>query len=243
MIVGLVSCYREGRLVRAAITSAAEAADGGPVVVFEGPTGEVPNPPVGHVSQLPSTLPASRLFVLDGEWPSDAHKRTAMLRYAEHRWGGHKPLWGVWVDGDEVLLNASLLPDWLDSAPADALSFDLPIVELDGSVGVTQTHVVRLDLIGEYLLSASQIRMKGVGTIVALANYPAPTAEYVERWQVMVDSGQQVIPGRPLPGAPTILHRSALRPADRRALRAHTHEPEWFEQAEREAGLSRVILP
>lgn len=234
-VLGLVSSWREGRLIRGAVDSALEACDS--VLVYEGPIGEPPL--VGHASDLEPYRKDQRVIVRHGYWDSDGQKRQAMLE-ASRRYP--TPTWGVLVDGDEVLVNARYLPDWLATAPGDAVNMSLPIVEMDGSVGRTETHVYRLDLLERFLLSASQVQVRGSSAVLTFANYPAEAQDIVDRWRVMVESGQQITMP-PLPCQPFILHRSPLRPADRRDVRLHAAEPEWFAQAERDAGLSGIILP
>lgn len=231
MIVGMMSTFCEGQLARSACESLLRACD--KVVVFEGPVGGAE-----EVSGLWTQLPDTGKFVVEyGEWASDAAKRQAMVEYVKHRWGGVSPLWGVWLDGDELLLWGEYLRDWLGrldaeneltrtqriSLPSEAESggdFIVPeptfnwlirLVELDASVAKCSGKVVRLDLIDEYLVSSYQVRLMN-GAIVALPNVPAERG--------------------PIPGEPHILHRSGLRDPRRQIRRLHDAEADWFTEQE-----------
>lgn len=205
--VALVSAYREGALVQAAVASGLAAT--GHVVVFEGPTG----PP--HERGLPSDYSPFRrdphVVIREGSWDSDAGKRTAMVEYA-HRWSDHAPVWGIWIDGDEVLLWPELLRDTLVKAHElhpDAVAVTLKIVEYDGTVADCGAKIIRLDLVEAILESSYQVKCFGVDAVLSLPNQPAEVA--------------------PLPGQPHLLHRSLLRPAGRDQDRLHLREPDWFD--------------
>src|SRR5579875_3415187 len=127
-VVGLVSSYREGRLVQGAIRSL-ERVDLDDLLVYEGPAGEIPDgieqapaselPPSGRRA-LEDLEPGTRIRrvrggrVHRGQWRSDARKRNAMLAEAKRR-NGNGPLWGVWLDGDELLAHGEYLRDRLQA--------------------------------------------------------------------------------------------------------------------------------
>src|SRR5438105_3400517 len=135
-IVGLVSSFREGATLRSAVESL-RALDY--CIVFEGPVEG--NPPAGPESELPPLDRSGWLSCRAGEWETDAAKRTALLEQAKRlpRQQG-EPLWGVWLDGDELLLWGQYLRDWLSAAIEEAETEENPVagwplslVELDGS--------------------------------------------------------------------------------------------------------------
>src|SRR5579859_4971040 len=83
------------------------------VFVFEGPVEG--NPPIGPESELPTFKEAGKwMTYFSGEWETDAAKRTAMVERAQaFPRGIGEPLWGLWLDGDELLLWGEMLHDWL----------------------------------------------------------------------------------------------------------------------------------
>jgi hypothetical protein len=236
MIVGLCSSFREGRLAESAVRSLLPACDR--VVVLEGPIGDAPT--AGPATDWPSVRRAGRVLVKEGRWGSDAEKRTAMLHEAKRGYAtynergasrGGPGLWGVILDGDEVLLHGELLPDYLDALPAEALGFSLHLMELDGSCSYIPNRVLRLDRITRWILSSYAFEIDGVAVSkpnVKILDAGEPdSAEWVD-----VGDGHTRQRRRPLAGEPHILHRSVLRPAERQARvqRQHEAEAESFEE-------------
>lgn len=241
-LLGLVSCYREGRLVQGAIRSVLAACDH--VIVFEGPAGER----VGD--DCPATdIPAAdreAIVYREGEWHSDAVKRTALVKAT--RGYGDGPIWGVWVDGDEVLLNGEYLRDllqavlWRDEQErekairsgdrfAPTAGFPIRLVEMDGSVALCRAKVVRVDLIDSYIVSSSGIRFKSGQHLIehAEGNLPQRLSEWwAPRARAMDEDRMYLAP--PLPGEPFLLHRSPLRHPARQAARMHLQEARELER-------------
>jgi hypothetical protein len=181
----------------------------GQVLVFDGPAGRA------HDRGLESDYsPFKRdpaVVLRRGQWPSDGAKRTAMVEWCR-RYDDRAPVWGVWVDGDEVLLWPDLLRDMLVKAyelHPDAASMSLKLVELDGAVYDCAAKVVRLDLVEAVLESSYQLQVRGADTVLSLPNANAAVA--------------------PVPGMPHLFHRSFLRPEGRRDDRLHKAEAEFFE--------------
>jgi hypothetical protein len=229
-LVGLVSSYKEGGLVTAAIESALGACD--KVFVFEGPAGaplgdDVPDSEIG-IRGWDSSYPYVRRW---GEWKTDAAKRTAMVKAT--RGLGAGPIWGVWVDGDEVLVNGRYLRDelqhlvWQDELSGETTAGrPLRLVEMDGSVAVCRAKCVRVDLIESYIVSSSGIRFKSGATMIdrAEGNLPQKVSEWwsAERREAL--SEDRLMLGPPLPCEPFLYHRSLLRHPLRRGLRLHEQE-------------------
>jgi hypothetical protein len=226
-VVGLVSSFREGRMLTSAIESL-RALDG--VLVYEGPVEG--NEPAGPVSVY-GNVDRGKVKIYDGEWASDAVKRTAMLQKAKIAWPGE--LWGVWLDGDEILLWGEYLKDWLE--PVVALGtpenpvggWPISLVELDSSVAWCMGKVVRLDLIRRYLVSSSYIEMTD-GTRRTVGN--------VDAWSPL-DGPMQHVNGRPhwrarppLQGEPHLQHRPSLRDPGRQVERQNEAEARNFEGVE-----------
>jgi hypothetical protein len=119
IVVGFVSCYREGRLVRGAIDSALDV-ELERLYVYEGPAGK----PLENELELPaSELDSYRdhpadIVIHEGRWRTDARKRNEMLQRARREWcesrGNDEPVWAVTVDADEVLVNGRYLRDRLE---------------------------------------------------------------------------------------------------------------------------------
>ncbi len=226
MLVGLCSSYAEGPLVQAAVRSLIEACD--QVVVYEGPAG----PPLDGVPATDFGIweGASNLRIHHGRWRTDAKKRTAMVKWCQEKYA--PPIWGCWVDGDEVLCNGEYLRDWIqqllwleETDPLDAprAGFPIPLVEMDGRVNVCRAKVIRIDLIDEYVVSSSGIRFKG-GVTMAEGNLPVKLSEwFADRAGPMTNDDALFIPP-PLPCEPFLLHRSSLRHPLRRGLRMSDQE-------------------
>lgn len=236
MIVGLLSTYREGPLARQAARSAAAACD--LVHVFEGPAG----PRLPNEDECPPTELGVEVDLLrEGAWKTDAKKRTAMI---ESTRGLPPPVWGVWIDGDEVLCNGEYLRDWVNLLewedegktldPADEstmpyMGFPIKLVELDGSVAVCQGKVLRVDLIDSYSVSSSVFR-NALGLLEARGNLPYSAREWAHTHRAAHEAGNLILPP-PLPCEPFLLHRSFLRHPARRGLRLHEQERVEIEKA------------
>jgi len=168
-LAALISTYHEGTLAAAAIRSCLDA--GIEVVCFEGPAGE------GRCDHAPATetgaVDPARFIWHHGEWATDAHKRTEMITYAKERWHT-KPLWVLWLDGDEILINGHLIRDvcqsimWTDKAAgANITDPDNPptggaplrLIEPDGSTSLLKGRLVRGDLIRSYIVSNLVLEM------------------------------------------------------------------------------------
>jgi hypothetical protein len=215
-IVALVSSFREGELLASALASVA-CLDG--VLVADGPVGD--NRPSGEESVIRQGQ-ASEL--VRGAWDSDAGKRSSMLEIAKARWQG--PLWGLWLDGDELLLWGEYLHDWLarvlvgDDPENPVGGWPLALVELDGSVSICMGKLVRVDLIRRYLVSSSYIEMvngerRTVGNVCYWTVKDGPLYEH---WRARP----------PLAGEPHLQHRPILRDPGRAVERQHQAEERDF---------------
>lgn len=219
-IVGLHTFCKEGPLGLQALRSTREC--GFDVVVFEGPAGAKPEGPITDYETFDP-----RMTVHYGTWESDAAKRTAIVRYVQKNWKG--PVWGVWVDGDEVLCNGRYLPDvlqwveWNDDGK-DAPTAGVPIlkVEGDGSVATCLSNVIRVDLIDAYEVSSSVIRFKNGGR-AAVGNVPY-SGKFWREERAQYPDLLFVTP--PIPCEPYLMHRSWLRHPDRQGSRLHVAEEE-----------------
>jgi hypothetical protein len=227
-VIGLLSAFREGELVRGAIDSLLRARLDD-LLVSEGPAGELPE----GVMDAPASDYPEGLAVNHGRWRSDARKRDAMLKEAKRRHALRpgEPLWGVWLDGDEVLVYPELLRDrlqavvWEDELKgADTLNLPLWTKEADGSLAITGGRLVRLDLLSSYDVSVSVVTDSS-GTEQGLGNVTTDARLWLEMWMAAVETGRMVA-WPPGPGEPCIVHRSHLRHPARRGLRLHRQEAE-----------------
>lgn len=250
MIVGLISSYRDGRLLVGAVRSLVPACN--LIGVFEGPVGKAPATGEESPWKEIHKIQCVRTFI-DPAHVDEAAKRTSMLMWAQghHRAaytnvkGGPHPLWIVWVDSDEVLLWSEYLPDMIERAQQETGTggFPLRIVELDGSVALGRNRVMRGDMIAKLLLGASQVELVN-GMVVALPNEKLCAAGGIPAgaWphEAQGDLLRPVEPDHPraqeylgvyrppVAGEPHILHRSVLRDKERGAERQHLPEAEWF---------------
>lgn len=246
MIVGLCSSYKEGPLVQAAIRSLLAACDR--VVVFEGPAGlpldeEVPEsdftPFVTNTGDVPWTGES-------GQWSTDAKKRTAMIE-SLRPWMRQldEPVWGVWIDGDEVLCNPEYLRDWLNFADwkeeetgVQNLGWPLKLVEMDGSISVCQAKVLRVDRIDSYSVSSSVFK-DALGQLRGEGNYLAGIDEFGTGHhlrELANPDGGYLFHWPPMPCEPYIMHRWRLRHPRRSGLRMSEQEAVEIEKA-KAAGL------
>lgn len=218
-LIGLVSSYREGALVQGAIRTGLAACD--QVVCFDGPAGAPSDR--GEESDFSPWLSRKgqpkepRLIIRTGAWESDAAKRTAMVEWVRGRYNA--PVWGLWIDGDEVLLWGEYLRDYIvrvqqgddvkGGQPTG--SFVLKLADMDGQVWNCYAKVIRLDLVEAIVESSYQVKFFGVDTVMVLPNEIGSLA--------------------PLQGEPHLLHRSMLRPPGRDKDRLHKREPAFYERA------------
>lgn len=260
MIVGLCSSYKEGPLVQGAIRSLLAACDR--VVVFEGPAGapleeDVPEsdfmPWIGPPQDLGNHFGARmihdhRIHLVFGDWKTDAKKRTAIIEYLRPDMQAFPddPWWGVWIDGDEVLMQPEYLRDWLNFADwreqetgKQNMGWPLKLVEMDGSIAVVQAKVLRVDRLDSYSVSSS-IFKNTLGALESRGNYRASIDDFGvgEHLRQLADpDGGYLFAWPPLAGEPYILHRSKLRHPRRQGLRLHEQEAEEIEKA-KAAGLA-----
>jgi hypothetical protein len=242
MLVALISAYLEGALARGAIRSALEATD--QVIVFEGPAGE---PLEGDLPETDYAEFTGRITLVRGAWKTDAAKRTAMVEHCR-RWRNFAPVWGVWVDGDEVLLNGQYLQDelnlleWEDDPAEPFMGWPMKLVELDGGVTVCRGKVVRVDLIDSYSVSSSVFR-NVMGNLHGEGNIPLRASEHwapLRHWLESLPAAERAVAEDriflrpPLPCEPFLMHRSALRHPARRGLRMHAQEASELAKAKRE---------
>ncbi len=230
MIVGLCSSYREGRLAASAVRSLLPACDR--VVVLEGPIGDAP--PLGPQTDWRPLQKNGKVVVKHGAWESDAAKRTAMLETAKTVWArapvrstakppGEK-LWGVILDGDELLLHGDVLPEYFDALPPDAGGFSVHLVELDGSCSYIPNRLLRLDVIESWAISSYAFVLTS-GVTVSLPNVKILDAGEPDTGEWFEVNGSARQRRRPLQGEPHILHRSVLRSPERQQVRRQ-HEAE-----------------
>lgn len=238
-LVALVSTYREGGLALAAVASVAPHVDG--VLVLDGPFGL--EPPEGGDPSDWRRLPGNAVVRHgDQPWLDDAAKRTAHAEWArQSRWwrekNGELPLWGLIVDGDEILVNGEHVRAWCERARSEDRCLALRITEWDGTVMRTFHRLVRLDLLARYHLGAHQLEWKDSTVVFTYPNYPewSPDPQVSAQAAEVRAAGLLQPPFRqPLQGEPHIHHRPYLRQDDRFANRASDAEAEWArEQAAR----------
>lgn len=200
------------------------------VLIYEGPVED--NPGLGPESVVGPV--SKRVSYQAGVWASDAAKRTAMLEKAQQlpRAPG-EPLWGLWLDGDELLLWGEYLRDWVwrvsqqGDEGNEVAGWPFALVELDGSTSLCMGKLVRLDLIRRYLISSSYIE---------LVNGDRRTVGNVEYWNPVDGPTQFDGEGRPhwrarppLAGEPHLQHRPVLRSRLRGVERQHLAEARNFE--------------
>jgi hypothetical protein len=225
IVVGLVSSYREGRLLRGCLDSI-ERVGLDKLYVYEGPAG----------APLDADVPESDFdkrgptIVHHGRWRTDARKRQAMLDHV-HRDYHDQPVWGIVLDGDEILVNGEYLRDilqarlWDDEANPDKppwARWPLRKIEHDGSVGLAGGRCIRLDFVKEYLVSNA--------TLTNVWGFRDGWGDVIETNPVWLDMFLKAIDGGrmaawpPFPCEPHIFHRSNLRHPLRRGLRLHMQE-------------------
>lgn len=232
-IVALISTYQEEELLPSVIRS---AKDLDLRLVFDGPVGATTDTWNGGDYGI------SDIIRFEGEWISDASKRTSMLDIARIITDGKDDVWGLWLDGDEILLWGEYLKDHCHRADMETATGGtaLKIVEYDGSVAECYGKLVKLAAIKRYIMSSYEIELVN-GLTVALPNVPICTAggipigDIVER-----DHPLLAINRPPLQGEPHLLHRHGLRNPERKVERLHDKETESFQTLVRNAGLEGV---
>jgi hypothetical protein len=241
MIVALISTYLEGRQAQHAVRSALAACDR--VIVVEGQAGPA-LPDAGKVPPTDLGGYSRRVNYHAGRWRSDAEKRTAMLEHIRHL---QAPVWVLWLDGDEMLVNGEYLRDWVEhiqwrdeleraewikvaptrdlieqNAPAPTMRIPLRLVELDGSISMSYVKLVRGDLVKSYDLSiANLINSAGI------AEQAGNLHEHISGWMAAhprAGEGYLYWPPGPGPLDPFIVHRSLLRHPLRAGLRMNEQE-------------------
>lgn len=228
-VVGLVSSFREGRLTLGCLRSL-HAVGLDDLLISEGPAGELPE---GIMDAPASEFPEGMEELVNfGRWRTDGRKRDAMLKEAKRRHALHEgePLWGIWLDGDELLAHGEYLRDrlqavlWEDEASGRPPALNLPlwVREPDNSMGVTGGRLVRLDLISSYEISVSVVRSVG-GAEQGLGNVDTDARLWLDFWLQAVESGRMMA-WPPGPLEPCIVHRSHLRHPARKGLRLHEQE-------------------
>lgn len=198
-IVGLVSSYDEGAMLRPCLESLADCCQR--ILVLDGPIGGLPVVPV-DTSDVP---PQAIVRRSRAPWDSDAAKRTELIRWAQKWIPG--PAWAVVLDGDEILWAARYLPEYLarcEDDPDGAMK--LKLVEAGDDVVVYETgaRVLPLERIDRYVLSSYQIKLRGSETVVSLPLAPASRP--------------------PAYHEPHIVHRAYLRTGARKAVRQSVDE-------------------
>lgn len=217
-----MSTFCEGTLAISAMRSAAML-DG--ILVADGPVeGNEPDP--DFITVFPQLHdPEHKFNKRLGKWPDDAAKRTWMVGEAKKLWPGE--LWGLWLDGDELLLWGEYLRDWIERVKHESEDDSNPIagwpfalVELDGSVSMCGGKLVRIDLIRQYLASSSYVEFVNGGrrTLGNVQYWNPVDGALVENWRA-----------RPvLNGEPHLLHRPLLRGKGRTVERQHKAEERAF---------------
>ena len=224
IVVGLISCYKEGRLLAGAVESL-ERVGLDKLYLYEGPAGR----PIAD--DLPDSEIPDRFHVNTGRWRTDARKRQAMLDHVLRDFGRSEPVWGVILDGDEILVNGQYLRDilqarlWNDELEPDGMPwarYPLRLVEADGAMSMITGRVVRLDLLRSYDASTSAVTnvygvKEGWGNVIEDARV------WIEHFLGGIDRGRMSA-WPPLPCEPHIFHRSHLRHPARRGVRMSDQE-------------------
>jgi hypothetical protein len=217
MIVGMIPTYKEGKLARDAIFSILPVCNS--VVVFEGPIKGAPDSGIDSVFRNARGKLDPRILLKNGSWNSEVHKRNQMLEYTRRF---KPPVWGIYLDADEVMLWPEYIESYIEAcdaqAPEGQVNVACPLlrVEIDGSVQ-TLKRIIRLDLLEQHMLSMSQWKFYGSDIAVTFPAIPSDRS--------------------PNQGEPHIFHRAFLRPMVRGGFRLYEREIEDFqilEKTERE---------
>jgi|SRR5215469_4974011 len=213
MIVGMVPTYKEGLLARDAIKSILPICK--TVLVFEGPIKGAPTE--GIDTDFSYFRKSPQVIVKRGEWNSEVAKRNAMLEYTRRF---PAPVWGLYLDADEVMLWPEYIDSYIEACDAQAPEGEINVacpllrVEIDGSVQ-TLKRIIRLDQLERHILSMSQWKFFGSDISVT---FPAIPEERT-----------------PNQGEPHIFHRAFLRPPKRGGFRLYEEEIKDFQLLEKKA--------
>lgn len=248
-VVGMLSAYKEGRLVRGAIESLLRVGLDH-LYVFEGPAGEPLDDDVPDSDYPPTLTPISHnggfLTFHRNRWRTDARKRNEMLQRAKRDFPGET--WAVVIDGDEILWCAEYLRDRIEAVSNEdhwkGASIALPdnpptariplrLIERDGSMSAITARVFRIDLLRSIDVSSSVVT-NVAGIQDGWGNYPEMSSLYLEGMLNAIDKGHMVA-WPPQPCEPCIVHRSHLRHPLRRGLRMSDQETRELARAKAEA--------
>lgn len=247
VVVGMVSAYKEGRLVQAAIRSLLDV-DLDALYIFEGPAGEPLDDDVPDTEYAGTNHPhiAARVVYREGRWRTDGRKRNAMLQQAKQDFPG-VPFWCVVVDADEVLVNGRYLRDRLEwimaedeargADPADPdnppmARWPLHLVEHEGSMSLITARVFRGDLLRSIDISSSVVTNQA-GVREGWGNFEATSRLWIENWLAAIDTGR-MIAWPPFSTEPHLVHRSNLRHPLRRGVRMSVQEQQEFAKAQQQ---------
>jgi hypothetical protein len=227
-LVGLMSTYREGLLAQGAADSLLECGLDD-LLIYEGPAGtplEADVPPTSVVIGTDENVWRWH----KGQWRTDARKRNEMLLEAKRR-NGDGPIWGIWLDGDEILVNGRYLYDRLqavvwndefDGSGEPTIRWPMWNVEADGSMALTGGRLFRIDLTRSIDISNSVITNEA-GIEEGWGHTNPDARVFVDFFFKAVDAGRMA-GWPPLSCEPHIVHRSNLRHPLRRGLRLHQQE-------------------
>lgn len=258
MIVALISTYLEGRTVQHAIRSALTACDR--VIVVEGQAGpalpdagKVPPTDLGDYAGLRGLKDFSPgVSYHAGRWGSDAEKRTAML---EHVRKLEPPVWVLWLDGDEVLVNGEYLRDWVDYIawtdqlereewlitrlgnskpvvgpytvpPEPAPTMRIPLRLVELDGSISMSYV---KMIRGDLVQSYELSIANLTNTAGVGEQAGNLHEHISGWMQKhprAAEGYLYWPPGPAPLDPFIVHRSLLRHPLRAGLRMNEQEAE-----------------
>lgn len=234
MIAGLVSSYREGALLDGAIRSLLPAVDF--VLCLEAGIGGDTRP----TQTLPTDLYKDqrvRFCAAGLPFTTDATKRTNLIDWAQRS----RAEWAVILDGDEVLMHPEHLRAMIertaeraDEIGSPVIGMPLRIVELDGSVAMMHTRILRVAAIESYIVSSNVLRLT-TGAVVEKPNeklcgaggWPVELQTIVEPSQDAVELHLARCRG-PVGGEPYVWHRSLWRSSGRDVERQHLAEGRWW---------------
>lgn len=217
MIVGMIPTYKEGKLARDAILSLLPACQS--VLVFEGPIAGAPTEGIESEFRSLDRRQIQRVIIKHGAWDSEVHKRNQMLEYTRRY---KPPVWGIFLDADEVMLWPEYIESYIEACDAQAPEGEVNVVcpllrvEIDGSIQSLK-RIIRLDLLERHMLSMSQWKFYGSDIAVTFPSIPEERT--------------------PNQGEPHIFHRAFLRPPKRGDFRLYEEEIKDFtllEKLERE---------
>lgn len=208
MIVGMIPTYKEGKLARDAISSIITVCDS--ILVFEGPIIGAPSEGIDTDCGKFRGALGQKIIRKDGQWTSEVAKRNAMLEFTRRY---KPPVWGLFLDADEVMLWPEYIDSYIESCDAQApegetnVACPLLRVEIDGSVQ-TLKRIIRLDMLELHMLSMSQWKFYGSDIAVTFPAIPSERS--------------------PNMGEPHIFHRAFLRPPKRGGFRLYEEEIKDF---------------